>query len=161
MTQTLSARIQGEPQDFSWQTSLSLTAPGLHDCDWPGLEWRPASERAVNRLLARHHFTVESHVRDVAVALLAGLWSARAGNSPRLLPQPFQLPNGGLQLEWHAGTDHIEVSIEASGVIGLYVESAGQVTDVEVIPSRSPIPRVVIEALKRVTEAAWSAHAAR
>ncbi len=161
MTQTLSAPNQVELPAFTWQRSLSLASPGLSECDWPGLEWRSDSERAVNSLLGRRHFRVESHVRDIAMALMAGLWSA-CGDSPhRLLPQAFQLPNGGLQLEWHAADNHVEVSIEASGVVGLYVESAGHSTDVEVIPSRSPIPRVVIEAHSRITEAAWRAHSAR
>mgnify|MGYP001174199417 CR=1 FL=1 len=161
MAQTLSAQRGVDPSSISWRPSLSLAAPGLDDCSWPGLEWRPASERAVAALLTRNQLRAESHVRDIAVAFLASLWSADMPLPNRLLPQAFQLPGGGMQLEWHAGSDHVEVSIEASGVVGLYIDSTSGSFDVEVVPSRSPIPRVLFETIQRITTAAWDAHAAR
>lgn len=75
-----------------------------------------AMEEQVNHLLELPHGWdggPSRPVSDDAVASAVAVLFAIAGDIP-LAPQVFPLPDGGLQLEWHAG-DSIEVEIDALG----------------------------------------------
>lgn len=147
--------------DALWGSSLTLAAPSVADAAWPGVEWRPSAERAIDRVVNAGQLSIEEHVRRIAVSLLAGLWSVPSSVPFGLAPQAFPLPGRGLQLEWHGGPDHVEISIESTGAVGLYAQGSAGATDVEIEVNRSPIPRFVVETLQRITAAAWQAHASR
>ncbi|MGL4742948.1 MAG: hypothetical protein ACRCXL_00970 [Dermatophilaceae bacterium] len=76
-----------------------------------------------------------------------------------LLPQLFPVGNGEFQLEWHAGARHIEIVVHADGVVGVYASRGGDEVDIEVTPSRVPIPRAVVDTLGQITDDVWAAHA--
>lgn len=150
-----------EPDSIAWRTSLTLATPSLLGCAWPGVEWRPSAEQTIDRLLIAGQIQVEEHVRGIAAAVLAGLWSMLSEVPFALVPQAFSLPGGGLQMEWHGGPDHLEVSIEATGVVGLFASGADDEVDAEILVTRAPIPRVFVDTLRRITHAEWKAHPAR
>lgn len=102
------------------------------------------------------------HVTELAARVLGELWHRTSSAPSRppgqvLSPQCFPLPRRGVQLEWHAGSDHVEISIEGDGSIGLFVMTAETERDYELSPGRDELPFVASEALGRISDAAWAA----
>jgi hypothetical protein len=64
-----------------------------------------------------------------AVAATAALtWLDRLADDVTVPPQIFPLPNGGLQLEWLAAGDGLELELNPRGAVGLLgVDAAGNV----------------------------------
>lgn len=110
-----------------------------------------------------HGDLTRNAIRAIGAAALAQLRSAVANHDASLRgawlpPQTFGLPGGGIQHEWHAGDNHLELSIEADGVVTLLADSSGSdCHDFELHLSRSPIPavatRVLAEIIRRVVSA--------
>jgi len=61
-------------------------------------------------------------------------------------PQIFPLPTGGIQLEWLAAGDEIEIEIDASGVAHVLAESAGgdTIAEGELDPREQPDGLIVV-----------------
>lgn len=98
----------------------------------------------------------------MAADLLTRLWVASISGQLRrpddlaLTPQVFPLPAGGLQLEWHAGEDHIEVAIEWDGTIGLYAKAGSDDREWELGASEN-LPFFVVDTLGRISDSVWAA----
>lgn len=110
--------------------------------------------------------TTPARTRNRATELLASLWAQSQVTGARevvLAPQAFPLPNGGLQLEWHGGEDHIELAIDWDGEVELFAESAGG--ESRVWPDSKldlrELPFFATSALRRICVAAWEAQQGR
>lgn len=144
--------------------SESLTSRTGLDCEWPGEDLRGLARGALDRWVRLYQQPTEPVVTSLSVAILAGLWSASSSRQREgvfLAPQVFPLPDGGIQLEWHAADQHLEVSIEADGMVGLYLNLGGERLDVEIAPTRAPIPKAFVVALSQISDAVWAAHPTR
>lgn len=99
----------------------------------------------------------------LAAAMVAALWSQAPSSDGRdasfgLVPQVFPLPDGGVQIEWHAGENHLEVTAEVDGTLGVLVKREGSsAVEVDLSPTRSPIPRCALEAFDLISDAVWGA----
>lgn len=105
---------------------------------------------------------VSEECQSLAADVLARLWAASVRDQlvrpddQALTPQVFPLPSGGIQFEWHAGGDHIEVAIEWDGTIGLYAKVGANERDWE-IGAREELPFFVRDALSRISDSVWAA----
>jgi hypothetical protein len=107
-----------------------------------------------------------SAARSAAV-ILAGLWSAAASHPEGtysgdfvLKPQMFPLPDGGVQLEWHAGSAELEVAAMPDGSMVITAVDPEQGIDVTVEldprwPGRPVDPAVHLLAV--ITQRVWEA----
>ena len=97
-------------------------------------------------------------INDLAQATLDAIGLAflrhESTSRPLARPQAFRFADGTVQFEWHAHGDHLELSIDADGIIVLLVDSeALDVSlDFELHIGRSPIPKKAIDVLSRITE---------
>ncbi len=98
----------------------------------------------------------------LAADVLARLWAASIrGQLERpddlaLTPQVFPLPAGGIQLEWHAGEDHIEVAVEWDGTIGVYAKMGTNEREWE-FAAGDDLPFFVVSTLSRISDSVWAA----
>lgn len=81
--------------------------------------WLEELERAVNALLAlsqgwdgRRARPLTEEAVEAAIELSVGLMFQYGIPVP---PQVFPLPDGGIQFEWHAGGQSVEVEVDADG----------------------------------------------
>lgn len=105
--------------------------------------------------------TAPDHVCELAARALASLWEGSPTEIGRpevgVAPQVFPLPGSGLQIEWHAGDDHIELSVGYDGTLALYFSSAGVSEDYELVPAQDVIPNDAMACLGRISDAVWAA----
>lgn len=104
---------------------------------------------------------IAGHVAELAARILGALWSQAPRGVERpsgnvLRPQLFPLPDGGVQLEWHAGANHLEVAIELDGSVSIIAESGDATSAAEIAPALDPIPAVALSALGRISDDVWS-----
>jgi len=119
---------------------------------WPGGPLVELAKGLIGSGVTKAELDMDPSVLHLAASLLAGIWSsAEAPSTIVLRPQIFPLASG-VQLEWHAGRDHVEISIERTDVIGLYWTNSQDEWDVDLAPGRSPIPRQLVEAVQRITQ---------
>lgn len=93
-------------------------------------------------------------VTELAVkTVVLVLAEVMAGGTPS--PQYFPLPDGGLQVEWHAGGHDIEVEVEGDGSLHvLSAEPEGTAVDAELAAASpdSPVLTDLRTALERLTD---------
>lgn len=126
------------------------------DQDWRP-PWVPYTEVQLTRLLAlpkgwdgRWAEPVTESAMRIAVAVLAGVMTDDGA-----CPQLFPLPDGGIQVEWHAAGEDVEVEIERDGSAhALVVDATGEVTvEGEFSPSTRSEPLEGLRAaVQRVSE---------
>lgn len=123
----------------------------------------PAYSQALT-WIDKQPFPVPAHVHDLAARALASMWEGAPTDIERpdggVFPQVFPLPGSGVQIEWHAGEDHIELSVEYDGTLALYFSSLGASEDYELAPAQDAIPNEALACLGRISDAVWAAHQA-
>lgn len=141
---------------MEYATSLTRDLPHAAPA-WPGEKLQEVARTALRAATSRpgwDAWPVDPRILDLATHLLAGIWHRTAKESRVVLcPQVFPLHLGGLQLEWHADNDDVEITVDRSDVVGLYWSRGGTPMDVEIAPSRSPIPIGLIATIESITKA--------
>lgn len=97
-----------------------LSVPGLDH--WNRPRYVLYLERELNRvalLSAGWDGAKARAVTDAALREVARILGLLVGDDT-LLPQVFPLVDGGIQVEWHAGGDSVEVEIEGDGSVGVF-----------------------------------------
>jgi hypothetical protein len=96
--------------------------------------WARSVERAVNELFELPDGwdgPKSAQVSDLAAtSALTVLAQLLVASGARLLPQLFPLHDGGIQAEWHAGGDDIEIEVDRDGRVHIILENRdGEVID--------------------------------
>jgi hypothetical protein len=138
-TALTTAPVAQHTQQSSGLTSRDDAAGASATADLP-IETARAQLAEVSALISgwdgRHARPVTQVAVERAARLLAGLWVEAEGRPGRawksgvvLRPQVFALPDGGLQIEWHAGPIDLEVVVEPDG--SAVVSSNGPTADLD------------------------------
>jgi hypothetical protein len=105
--------------------------------------------------------SLPAHIVELASRVVAGMWEDAPTSVGRpglgIAPQVFPLPDNGVQIEWHAREDHIEVTVEYDGTIGVYIKTGDDSVDHELSSGTDPMPPEVLACLGRISDAVWVA----
>ena len=152
------------PASHAYAVDSHLVSRSLTTGAQPSMADRGPIDIAAESVIrsASQNFNVNPRCQRLAAEILARLWAASVpGQRGRpgelaLTPQTFPLPAGGIQLEWHAGDDHIEIAVEWDGTIGVYAKVGSEERDWEPTADED-LPFFVGNALSGISDSVWTA----